>query len=79
MSSKAQIAGGTAAVAMLGLIGGLYLTGVHAKASAPADAPHTVQPKGTRGFVVTYFQTAHSFTLGKQDEECPDGFTPGLQ
>ena len=40
---------------------------------------HTVQPMGTRGFVVTYFQTAHSFTLTKQDEECPEGFTPGLQ
>jgi len=79
MSSKCQFANGTAAVAVLGLIGGLYATGVDASASAPSDAPHTVQPKDTRGFVVTYFQTAHSFALTKQSEECPDGFTPGLQ
>ena len=50
-----------------------------AGSAAAAETVGTVEAKDKRGFVVTYFQTAHSFNLAKQDEECPDGFTPGLR
>ena len=78
MLSMRRITYAAVGVAALGLAGGLHVTGLDAGASTPTEAPHTVQPKDTRGFVVTYFQTAHSFGLAKQDEECPEGFTPGL-
>jgi len=79
MLSTRQFAGGAAAVALLGIMAGQHLIAGHARAGAPDAAAGTVEAKDKRGFVVTYFETARSFTLGKQAEECPDGYSPGLQ
>ena len=79
MPTTRQIACGAAAIAALGLLSGQHLYTRTAKAGVSDATPNTVEAKDKRGFVVTYFETARSFTLGKQNEECPDGYTPGLQ
>jgi hypothetical protein len=69
----------TTATALTALAGLASVIGAYAESNAAPETVGTIEAKDKRGFVVTYFQTAHSFALTKNGDDCPAGFTPGLQ
>jgi hypothetical protein len=76
--SKYRVEAGRGALAAIIALTAAGIAGPYCSASAASEPAAAPSAGINRGYVVTYFQTAHSFSLTKDEEGCPDGYTPGL-